>query len=538
MTLNTDGVLPVVVNNYRRYLWTDKMAAAFGSVVLGWRPNLGRRALLDNLPLVVLCLIPILLYLPVMVSPLERDEGVYATIAQRLLRGDVPYRDLFDNKPPIVYGWYAFSFLVFGEGVAAPRIVAALLLSFTTLAIFGEARMLFPRRVAYLGAGAFAVATGLPFVALNANTEAYMLLPLVASLVAFTIGTRRGRLSWFVLAGALGALAVMTKQVAVWNLVALAVIALFWRWGKVETAWRRITPLLSLLAGAAAATALIATPFFFAGAFSDFVYANISYNWVYVRFVTIGEGLPHLGLGVTLLSALAAPLVVGTALGIFTVLRRTRRNAAYLLVVWAAASAVGVASGGRFFPHYFLQLVPAMVLLTAVVVDDRFHGHDPHPRWKVATTFSAILIFVSLGANALLYLAPLRTEHRLAPTVIYQEEWDAASQSLGAYISARTGPEDTIFNLGRQSQIYFYADRRPAVRYFYDYAYDYDETALPVTLEALRQTKPVYIIDSLQPPLFEPTEKKPDELAALLSQDYVYEGRIFFSDVYRLKAGR
>ncbi len=130
------------------------MAAAFGSIVLAWRPTLGRRAILDNLPLVVLCLIPILLYLPVMVSPLERDEGVYATIAQRLLRGDVPYRDLFDNKPPIVYGWYAFSFLVFGEGVAAPRIVAALLLSFTTLAIFGEARMLFPRRVAYLGAGA------------------------------------------------------------------------------------------------------------------------------------------------------------------------------------------------------------------------------------------------------------------------------------------------------------------------------------------------------------------------------------------------
>ena len=54
----------------------------------------------------------------------------------------------------------------------------------------------------------------------------------------------------------------------------------------------------------------------------------------------------------------------------------------------------------------------------------------------------------------------------------------------------------------------------------------------------MRQTKPVYIIDSLQPPLFEPTEKKPDELAAFLSQDYVYEGRIFFSDVYRLKAGR
>src|SRR6266542_1663421 len=131
------------------------MVAALGSVVRTWQPNLSRRAVLDNAPLLILCLVPILLYLPVIVSPFERDEGVYATIAQRLLRGDVPYRDLFDNKPPIVYGWYALSFLLFGEGVAAPRIVAALLLSFTTLAIFGEARMLFPRRVAYVGAGAF-----------------------------------------------------------------------------------------------------------------------------------------------------------------------------------------------------------------------------------------------------------------------------------------------------------------------------------------------------------------------------------------------
>src|SRR6266540_1491209 len=233
------------------------MTAAFGSLVFAWRRDFSRRAILDNFPLLVLCIVPILLYLPVIASPLERDEGVYATIAQRLLRGDVPYRDLFDNKPPIVYGWYALSFLLFGESVVAPRIVAALLLSLTTLAIFGEARILFGRRVAYLAAGAFALATGLPFVALHANTEAYMLLPLVTSLGAFIIGMRRDRMVWFVLAGALGAFAVMTKQVAVWNLVALAIMAVAWRWHSGETAWRRITPLLSLLTGGAATIALI-----------------------------------------------------------------------------------------------------------------------------------------------------------------------------------------------------------------------------------------------------------------------------------------
>src|SRR3989442_15997030 len=112
------------------------------SLALTWRSSFfSRRSLIDNAPLIVLCLLPIILYLPVIASPFERDEGVYATIAQRLLRGDIPYRDLFDNKPPLIYGWYTFSFLLFGETVAAPRIIPAVLLSCTTLALFAQSIM-------------------------------------------------------------------------------------------------------------------------------------------------------------------------------------------------------------------------------------------------------------------------------------------------------------------------------------------------------------------------------------------------------------
>src|SRR3989337_1933133 len=106
-------------------------------------PNLSRRSVLEAVPLIVICLLPVVLYLPFVRAPFERDEGVYATIAQGLLDGRVPYRDLFDNKPPLVYGWYAFSFLLFGESVVAPRIVAAAALSLPPLSLFGQARMMF-----------------------------------------------------------------------------------------------------------------------------------------------------------------------------------------------------------------------------------------------------------------------------------------------------------------------------------------------------------------------------------------------------------
>jgi 4-amino-4-deoxy-L-arabinose transferase-like glycosyltransferase len=130
--------------------------------------------------------------------------------------------------------------------------VAALLLSVTTLALFGQARLLFPRGVAYLAATLFALSTGVPFLALHANTEAYMLLPLVTSVAAFTVGMNRSSLPWFILAGILGALAIGTKQVAVWNLVALAVVALMWRWRGDGNIRERISPLAALLGGAGA----------------------------------------------------------------------------------------------------------------------------------------------------------------------------------------------------------------------------------------------------------------------------------------------
>ena len=40
---------------------------------------------------------------PLLAVPLERDEGEYAYIAQRMLAAELPYRDAFDQKPPGVF---------------------------------------------------------------------------------------------------------------------------------------------------------------------------------------------------------------------------------------------------------------------------------------------------------------------------------------------------------------------------------------------------------------------------------------------------
>ncbi|HUF53653.1 MAG TPA: glycosyltransferase family 39 protein [Dehalococcoidia bacterium] len=483
-----------------------------------------------------LALIPILLYLPFAGMPFERDEGVYATIAQGVLDGQVPYRDLFDNKPPLVYIWYAFSFTLFGESVFAPRILAAICLSLTTVALFNQARMVLPMPAARIAAALFAISTGLPWVALHANTEAYMLLPLVSSLMFFTIGMRDGRLRWFLIAGALAGLAVMTKQVAMWNLLALAMVALVWHRRTAETSLQWIAPTGALFAGTLASLALVALPFTLMGALDDLIYANLSYNWLYINFLSYAERLSNFGYGLLFFSAVAAPFVVGALVGLVILCRKRAAVMDYVLILWAVASAIGVASGGRFFPHYFLQLMPSLAVLTGIVIYDRFVNGSSHlisrPAWIIAT----FLIVVSVATTSVLYLAPQRAQEQVVSSVYHQKEWEASSEELGAYIKERTSEDDLIFNYGRESQIYFYADRSPAIAYFYDWVLEFDEELFPEVLTELHETKPVYFIDSVQAPLFDDWQAAhPQGLRDFLGEYYDYQGRIYFADVYRLK---
>src|SRR5690349_12406216 len=94
------------------------------------------RAIASRLMLPAILIIPILLFVPFLKEPFEGDEGAYGTIAQQMLHGALPYRDLFDHKPPLIYVWYAASFLLFGENIIAPRIAAAAVWSVTTLLVF------------------------------------------------------------------------------------------------------------------------------------------------------------------------------------------------------------------------------------------------------------------------------------------------------------------------------------------------------------------------------------------------------------------
>jgi len=99
-----------------------------------------------------------------------------------------------------------------------------------------------------------------------------------------------------------------------------------------------------------------------------------------------------------------------------------------------------------------------------------------------------------------------------------------------------SGPDDAIYNYGRASQLYFYADRRPASRFIYDRPFWLDPPTLDEAVEDLRASRPVLIVDTMAPrdhPLWE--KAHPPPIRELLETEYEFVERVEFADIYRLK---
>jgi 4-amino-4-deoxy-L-arabinose transferase-like glycosyltransferase len=486
---------------------------------------------------ILLCALPVLLYLPFLQEPFERDEGIYATIAQGLFDGRLPYRDYFEFKPPLVFGWYALGFSIFGENVVAPRIMAAFCLAVTTLLVFVAGRLLLTRRQAYFAAAIFAASTGLASLQFNANTEVFMLPFLVASLVAFVKGQREGRLAWVFVAGFAGGIAVLTKQVAVWNLVALGGCALWLGWQRRLPLFELLRPAVALGLGWAAATALVLAPFALTSTLDDFFKVSLVYGWNYTRNVPLQSRLGGLGrLALQLLAT--APLIAAAGIGAAQLRRRLAEPSALILVTWAVGSLLGIASSGRFFPHYLVQLLPAFALLAAPVAESAWQGLLAGWRpGRHALAIWAVLFLSCLYFNLSIFLHTTPEARHIAKFPEAQARVEIASRALADYVRAETKPDETILNWGRETQIYFYADRKPATRYFYDRPFWQDPSTFDRAMVELRAHPPVLILDSLPPPgLDEPYAKyHPQAFLEFLAERYDYVGKVEFADVYRLK---
>lgn len=307
-------------------------------------------------------------------SVVDRDEGVYALVADEVLAGHLPYTTTFEHKPPALYYLFALAQAPFGADFVAIRLLGSVCVALSAWALASAALRIGVRP---LCAGATALAFLVLTLAnggLATNAEVVMMAPahlgLAVLLCAYPTVSAAKRHSCLLLAGALMATAVMVKlliavelpaMVFLWVLVSRVVVRERWiRRAAWDLCWLGVGFILSMAAWL--------TPHLLEG-HGTLLWRNlVAFNLAYaastaevdlVNRWTIGL-VPFAGIGI---------LAVWLCMRCRTRLEPVQAAAATGCLVWIGACLVELGLTGRYHDHYFLVLSGPLALMLGLVAD-------------------------------------------------------------------------------------------------------------------------------------------------------------------------
>ena len=335
------------------------------------------------LSLMVIVLVVAAIRVPLLNIPFERDEGEYAYIAWRLGHQELPYRDWIDQKPPAIFWAYQLALSQPLDPIRAVHLMGLLWSAASACALF----LLASRFMKPFWAAGAAVLLGLlsagpSMEGTAANTEVFMLLPLILSQIVFfraSTADRRGIL-FMIMAGALTGVAAAFKQVAMVNWFFLVAIHPVFVAGK-----NRLRQTVSFAVWSAAGVtfiwSIITAFFFLRHGLADFIYNVVTHNLEYINTIPWPKRLASCGRTLATLCPTQALVWIFSVMGFVALLATRRIKMLLYLAGWMVASIIGVSASGYFFPHYFQQLLPVLSVAAALgaeaLDDSRFWKNFP-----------------------------------------------------------------------------------------------------------------------------------------------------------------
>lgn len=336
------------------------------------------------------------------------DSSVFLAVGYHMDHGRVLYRDTWDQKPPMIHIINAIALADGGNSIDAVRQIERGFGMAGAAFAFLAAWLAFRRRyVAFLAAVGFTLFAYHPLIYQGGNlTEFYgivFFLGGVAAAIASrqTHGWRAGVLA--ALTGVAFGLCVLCKEPFLLSVTPWAVYTL---WPQLGTRHLTLKRLPCLLVGAALPLGTVVGYFLAHGAIFDWIDV-IAYNFIYARSSTkmplyakfVTSGLAAFD-NLSQISWLAMPAM---GLGLASVASREFRQRTFNVpVVLAADLLLGLLAtslSGLNYGHYYLQLVPAVIMLgvCGLLFCVYLIGKMPTLRLRVTTALPLVLAIAVLA---------------------------------------------------------------------------------------------------------------------------------------------
>jgi 4-amino-4-deoxy-L-arabinose transferase-like glycosyltransferase len=412
-----------------------------------------------------LILITAAVRIPLLNVPLERDEGEYAYIAWRLDHNELPYRDWVDQKPPAIFWVYRAALALPLEPIRAVHFAALLFAAASSCALFFLALRFLSRFWAFMAATLFTLLSADPFAqGTAANTELFMLVPLILSQIAFVKAAGNPcNILPMLACGALMGIAIAFKQVAAVNWFLL--IALYPIFAAPEKRWRAaIAFAIWSLGGLLAIAGIVGLYFWTRHGLSELIDNVFTHNLEYIGAMTWSDRLQFCSETIARLARTETLVWIFSAMGLITLVITRKEKWFVFLAGWLITSMIGVSASGYFFPHYFQQLLPPLALIAAFGTQWLSELRPWRSSWIPRALFGLLLVVLPLKT-----LWPFWFSYTPADAVrtIYPGNFFAEMPEFAARIAQVTSSEQRVFVFGAEPELLFYAQRVSATRYIF-----------------------------------------------------------------------
>jgi hypothetical protein len=421
----------------------------------------------------------------------KHDSGIFLYFGSRILKGDIPFRNLWDHKPPLIFYIDALGLWLSNGSIWGVWGLEVGSLFLSTMMLFAILRKRVPMPAVFLALLGFVVNVAFPMEGGNFTEEFGIPLQCLALLLfvkALDVPGKKKPWAWFLIGTSLG-MAVMLKQtlIGIWG--AMAMVALY-RWIKKEGVqfggfiWWALGLGLTVLGWV--------YYFYLHNALWDFWDVAYRFNFLYSD-IAPEDRIEAVGIIFWVFLTASWFYYFGLA----TWAAFIGRGWAYLkklplLLVVALIDfpleIILISLSGKNYNHYFFTMILCFAILVA-------YGWAYGRSW-IKKPWIHILVYL-LAAVMIVY----KPVHLIVDA--YRQPPEAAVRQVVDYIKRNTDKDDTVILWGSQTVINFMSGRDTPTRFVHQkplFREGYAERALSMELlNDLKSKKPKLIINSYLP---------------------------------------
>lgn len=435
---------------------------------------------------------------PLNVQYAERDAGVFLYIGWRILNGELPYRDVWDHKPPVVFYLNAFG-LAIGDGtrwgVWLLEFLSLFLAAFLGYKIIQK---MFGSSPAILSTVLWLLTLVITIQGGGKTTEYILPMQFMAIWLAKGAfdGPDHSNWRWF-LTGFIGAVAFFTKQTSVGVWLSVLVFLIIYRL-KSHQIKKLISEILYFSGGFIAVCIFWIVFFGLQGGFAEFWDSAFKYNFYYsFSDRSVLSRLQPAIAGIHWLTGTGLFQIAGIGYLLGLLLLLFKRNSIHygfplmaIALIDLPVELILISASGKMYQHYYMTILPVLSFFAGVTFWTVLSSRVAH---EIPPVYKKLLLAGILGM--LLWGSVYHWQNQ-------EDAWKSTNQfhSLVADIVLNTSPDDRILLWGAESTVNFYSHRKSPTRYVYLYplyksGYTSEQKIVDF-LDEVIQTPPRWIIDT------------------------------------------